>query len=208
MPKGSLELRLYEFTPEIERLMAEIEANTDEDGQWVEGSRPFEEILQDITNMERDKKEKVLALGRLILHLDECQDRHKAHAAKHEKKAKAFGTNANRLREYVKGNITDGEKFKDDFVSIYPMKTSAVIPTVAVESLPVAYRRPVMKKAGELDRETVNRLHVACLTKNIKSPFDWEVDKETLKKDVKDCDSKNVQHPFGRLETGRTVVVR
>lgn len=206
MAKGKLELRLFEFSPAIEKLMGEIEANTDEDGVWVGGARPFEDIVQDVMNMEKDKKEKVLGIGHLIKHLKECMERHQAHSALHAKKAKSFENNIERLKAYIKGNTTSEEKFKDDFVSIYPMKTSAVIPSVPVDKLPVTYRRPVL--ASGFDRFVVERLHLACAKQSLPSPFAWEADKQSLKKDVEECLDAGTNHPWGSLETGRTVVVR
>lgn len=205
---GKLELRLYEFSPAIERLMAEIDSRTNEDGEWTDNGRPFEEIVQEVMNMERDKKEKVLDIGHLILHLDACAERHDAHAKKHAKKKAGFENQAKRLREYIKGNTSADEKFKDDFVSIYPMKTSAVIPLVQVEALPIEYRRPILVSSSELDRSVADRLDRACKDKQIASPFAWETDKEALKKDVKEASKAGTNHPFGRLEEGRTIVVR
>lgn len=204
---SKLELKLYDFTPAIEKLMGEIEAHTDEDGQWVEGGRPFEDIVQDVMNMEQGKKEKILSIGHLILHLDECAERHEAHKAKHAKKEKSFEAQAKRLREYIKGNSAEGDKFKDDFVSIYSQKSAAVIPLVTVENLPVEYRRPVLVKSDALDRSVVDRLDIACKTKGMASPFAWDVDKETLKKDIKALPDGQ-SHPWGRLETSRSIVVR
>lgn len=208
MPKNNLELRLYEFNPAIEKLMEEIAAHTNEDGEWVEDGRPFEEIVQETMNMERDKKDKVLGIGHLILHLDECAERHEAHAAKHAKKRASFEKQAQRLRDYIKGNTSETEKFKDDFVSIYPMKTSAVIPTVVTENLPVEYRRPSLVSSENLDRSMVERLDVACRTKGLPTPFTWEPDKAALKKDVLEAQKNGTNHPYGRIESGRTIVVR
>lgn len=208
MSKGSLDFKLFEFTPEIQRLMGEIEANTNEDGEWVGGARPFEDIVQDIMNMEHAKKDKVLGIGHLILHLKECMERHQAHSERHAKKAKSFENNIERLKSYIKGNTGEADKFKDDFVSIYPMKTSACIPLVPVDQLPVIYKRPKFAPAAEIDRNVVARLDAACARQDVPSPFRWEPDVETLKKDVKDAEAAKSNHPYGRLEHGRTVVIR
>ncbi len=203
---GKLDLRLYEFSPAIEALKDKLEDNIDiETGEYV-GTEPIEDLMLDIASMEHSKKEKILDIGKLILYYKKMVEIHDEIAAKHKRKSNSAEKAREMLVEYIKGNTSNGEKFKDAYVSIYDMHKERVQPLKTVEETPVAYLRASLVK--DYPRDVVDRIQKSCLKQNLPAPFTFEHDKEALKAAFKDCETNGVQFDLAKLEKNRSVVVR
>lgn len=202
MAKEKIDFRLYEFPKEIQDIQDYIDSNIDlETGEFV-GEIPIEQAIQDRTNMEMAREKKVLSIGKLIKHYDHMADSHESLEARHAKKKRAAQKAVALLKKYIKDNVPADFKAKDEEVSIYPHKSSFVMPLVTVEETPAEFKRPSMKP--NYDRQLAQRIENSCKKQGLDSPFEWEHDKAAMKDEIK----ANPNFPLGRLEEQYSMVVR
>lgn len=101
-------MKLFEYSPEIEKLRKHIETVLEAQGGEIDDNTEL--YLCALGGMINDRAGKISHIANLIIELEASSEARKAVAKRISDRAAAEAGKAQRLREYLAYNMTDGEK--------------------------------------------------------------------------------------------------
>lgn len=118
-------MKLFEYSPEIEKLRNHIETVLEAQGGEIDDNTEI--YLSALGGLVNDRADKISHIANLITELEASSDARKAVAKRIADRASAEAKKADRLREYLAFNMTAGEKVDGSTARISCKTSESVI---------------------------------------------------------------------------------